>query len=180
MSESGGRRIKRAIHIDMNSIKFCDDEMLMRFKEIDLLREYLVDRQREINDYNERYEINTMSDVNGRRQTNIGVFRAYVVAYLKANPKIHHEMTFLVRHLQPTPQGLPLEIYVFSNDQVWANYEAIQADIFDHLLASMPEFGLQVFQYPSGADLGRFLSDKSEGKSEGWLTEDKGLPKGLF
>ncbi|MEN8142899.1 MAG: mechanosensitive ion channel domain-containing protein [Thermodesulfobacteriota bacterium] len=153
MSESGGRRIKRAIHIDMSSIRFCDEDMLERFGRYELLKDYLQARQEEIESYNKLYNIDTTEDINGRRQTNIGLFRAYVIAFLKANPNIHHQMTFLVRHLQSTPQGLPLEIYVFSNDQVWANYEAIQADIFDHLLAAIPEFGLRVFQYPSGHDL---------------------------
>ncbi len=152
MSESGGRRIKRSIHIDMSSIRFCDEEMLERFGRYELLKDYLQARQEEIESYNKLYNIDTTEDINGRRQTNIGLFRAYVIAFLKANPNIHHEMTFLVRQLQSTPQGLPLEIYVFSNDQAWANYEAIQADIFDHLLAAIPEFGLRVFQYPSGHD----------------------------
>ena len=155
MSESGGRRIKRSLHIDMNSIKFNTDEMLERFKKFDLLKEYIADKQEEINRYNKEHETDTSQLINGRRQTNIGVFRAYIVAYLKNNPKIHQNMTFLVRHLEPTQHGLPVQIYVFSNDQAWANYEAIQADIFDHLLAALPEFELRVFQNPTGSDFAR-------------------------
>ncbi len=159
MSDSGGRRIKRAIYLDMNSIRFCDDEMLARFGKYEILKDYLATKQHELEVYNQERQINTATaKINGRRQTNLGVFRAYIVAYLRANPRIHQEMTFLVRHLAPTPQGLPLEIYVFSNDQVWANYEAIQADIFDHLLAAVPEFDLKVFQYPSGSDFAGILA----------------------
>jgi miniconductance mechanosensitive channel len=153
MAESGGRRIKRLLFIDMASIGFCDQEMLARFGRYQLLGDYLANRQAEIDTFNREHGVDTSTLVNGRRQTNIGVFRAYVVSYLRAHPQINQEMTFLVRHLEPTPQGLPLEIYVFSKDKVWANYEAIQADIFDHLLAVLPEFGLRVFQYPTGHDL---------------------------
>lgn len=152
MSESGGRRIKRALHIDMSSIKFCTDEMLERFKTFDFIKEYIAQKQDEINDYNNKNKTDTSQIINGRRQTNIGVFRAYTIAYLKNHPKIHQSMTFLVRHLEPTQHGLPVEIYVFSNDQAWANYEAIQADIFDHLLAALPEFDLRIFQNPTGHD----------------------------
>jgi miniconductance mechanosensitive channel len=152
MSESGGRRIKRALHIDLNSIKFCTDEMLERFKKFSLLRDYISSRQEEISRYNQEHKTDTSQLINGRRQTNIGVFRAYIIAYLKNHPKIHKNMTFLVRHLEPTEHGLPVQIYVFSNDQVWANYESIQADIFDHLLAAVPEFELRVFQNPTGHD----------------------------
>ncbi len=153
MSESGGRRIKRAIYIDMTSIVFCTDRMLDRFGKITCLAPYIDTKKKEIDDYNKIHQINTAEIINGRRQTNIGVFRAYIINYLKNHPEIHQDMTFLVRHLPPTPQGLPLEIYIFSKDQVWANYESIQADIFDHILAVMPEFGLRVFQYPTGSDL---------------------------
>jgi len=158
MSESGGRRIKRALCIDMQSIRFCDAATLERFGKIALLRNYITAKQAEITAYNQEHQVDESLPINGRHQTNIGVFRAYIQAYLRQHPKIHPEMTFLVRHLQPTPQGLPLEIYVFSNDQVWANYEAIQADIFDHLLAATPEFGLRIFQYPSGHDLQGMLT----------------------
>ncbi|MBU0728961.1 MAG: mechanosensitive ion channel family protein [Proteobacteria bacterium] len=153
MSESGGRRIKRSIIIDMQSITFCTDEMLERFSKYGLIQDYIKTKQDEITAHNQGQGIDPSLLINGRRQTNIGVFRAYVIAYLKANAKIHKNMTFLVRHLQPTPEGLPMEIYVFSNDQVWANYEAIQADIFDHVLAAIGAFDLRVFQYPSGFDL---------------------------
>ncbi len=153
MQESGGRRIKRAIHIDMNSIRFCDDEMLDRFSRIQYIRDYLREKQEELASYNQALAADATSPVNGRRLTNIGTFRAYVKAYLKHHPKIHPGMTFLVRQLNPGEYGLPLEIYVFSKDQVWANYEEIQSDIFDHLLAALPEFGLHVFQNPTGADL---------------------------
>ena len=149
MSESGGRRIKRALYIDMNSIKFCDEEMLRRFDQIELLKDYLQSKQKEV----EATNAHRSGEVNLRRLTNVGTFRAYMVAYLKANPKIRKDMTFLVRQLQPTDKGLPIEVYVFSNDQNWARYEGIQSDLFDHFLAVVPEFDLRVFQLPAGADL---------------------------
>ncbi|MFH2123095.1 MAG: mechanosensitive ion channel family protein [Pseudomonadota bacterium] len=152
MAESGGRRIKRALYIDTNSIHFCTDTMLEEFKKYTLLEKYLKEKEEEITEYNSTHHPEP-EKLGGRRQTNIGIFRAYIKSYLRNNPKINQDLTFLVRHLAPTPQGLPLEIYVFSADKVWANYEAIQADIFDHLLAIAPEFGLRIFQYPSGYDL---------------------------
>jgi miniconductance mechanosensitive channel len=153
MSESGGRRIKRSINIDMQSIRFVSEEELEKLSRIRLLNEYIRNRQQEIEAFNRDNDVDTSVPVNGRRQTNVGIFRAYAAAYLRSHPKIHQDMTFLVRHLQPGEHGLPLEIYVFSRDQVWANYEAIQADIFDHLLAALPHFGLRVYQNPSGYDL---------------------------
>lgn len=162
MSESGGRRIKRSVAIDMNSVRFCDEEMLEKFSEVQLLRSYLQEKKHEIAEYNERHGIDASSPVNGRRLTNLGTFRAYLIAYLRNHPKINPDMTFLIRHLIPTENGIPVEIYVFSNDQVWANYEAIQADIMDHVLAILPFFELRVFQAPSGSDLvnsGRTLQE---------------------
>ena len=153
MSESGGRRIKRAIYIDMSSVKFCTEQMLEKFKKIKYISEYIERKIEEIREHNLAAGVDESELVNGRHLTNIGTFRAYVVAYLRNHPKIHQEMTFLVRHLEPTPNGLPIQIYVFSNDQVWANYEAIQADIFDHILAVIPKFELRIFQNPTGADL---------------------------
>lgn len=157
MSESGGRRIKRAIHIDMNSIRFVSDKELEKMSKIDLLTDYVIKKKQEIGEYNRKHQIDTSVLVNGRRQTNIGIFRAYIIAYLRHHPMINHDMTFLVRHLKPTENGLPIEIYVFSRDKVWAHYEAIQADIFDHLLASLSIFDLRVFQSPSGYDFGTSL-----------------------
>lgn len=153
MTESGGRRIKRAINIDMASIRFCDDAMLERFNRIQYVSAYLRSKQAEIDTWNSDQEIDASSPVNGRRLTNLGTFRAYVIAYLRHHPMVHQDMTFLVRHLDPTPHGLPIEIYVFSRDQTWANYEGIQADIFDHILAAVPAFDLRVFQSPSGRDI---------------------------
>jgi len=153
MSDSGGRRIKRAVHIDMTSIRFCDEAMLRRFGRFQYLREYIDGKLKELAEWNSKQQVDASEIVNGRRLTNVGTFRAYVAAYLRHHPKVHQNMTFLVRHLAPTSKGLPIEIYVFSNDQVWANYEGIQADIFDHILAVIPEFGLRVFQEPTGADL---------------------------
>ena len=152
MEESGGRRIKRALFIDMTSIKFCDREELERFSKIQYISEYIERKNAELSEYNQEHGVDESSLVNGRKLTNIGTFRAYVEAYLRNHPKIHQNMTFLVRQLAPTDHGLPLEIYVFSNDQVWARYESIQADIFDHFLAAIPAFDLRVFQNPSGAD----------------------------
>ncbi len=153
MEESGGRRIKRNIGIDMQSVKFCDDEMLLKFRKIAYLNEYIDKKSEELIEYNKVNKFDDSVLVNGRRMTNIGVFRKYLEEYLTHHPKINKEMTFLVRHLQPTEKGIPIEIYVFSKDQAWANYEAIQADIFDHILAVLPEFGLRVFQFPTGGDL---------------------------
>jgi miniconductance mechanosensitive channel len=149
MEESGGRRIKRSINIDMTSVKFCDEKMINKLKNIELLQNYIETKIKELEEYNKKYDIDNNVLVNGRRLTNIGTFRIYIEEYLKRNPKIHDNMTFLVRQLQPTEKGLPIEIYVFSNDQAWANYEAIQADIFDHIMAIIPEFELRIFQYPT-------------------------------
>jgi miniconductance mechanosensitive channel len=161
MSESGGRRIKRAINIDLSSIRFMSDEEIDNLCKIGILEKYLRPRQKEISDYNTRHEFEDSFPVNGRKQTNIGIFRAYTQEYLRRNPKIHSNMTFLVRQLAPTETGLPLQIYVFSKDQVWANYEAIQADIFDHLLAALPYFDLRVFQNPSSFDFQNTFGKKN-------------------
>lgn len=152
MSESGGRRIKRSINIDMSSVKFCDERMLDKFKRFQHIKEYIEKKKEELSEYNKQNNIDDSELVNCRRLTNIGTFRAYLVAYLREHPKINTNLTFLVRQLQPGPTGIPIEVYVFSNDQVWANYEAIQADIFDHILAIIPEFELRVFQNPTGSD----------------------------
>ena len=152
MEDSGGRRIKRSINIDMNSIKFCTPEMLERFKHIEYVSEYVEKTEAALDDYNSRKNIDNSVLVNGRRQTNIGVFRAYLKGYLSNNPKVNNDMTFLVRQLQPTEGGIPIEVYVFSKDQAWAQYEDNQADIFDHILAVIPEFDLRVFQSPTGRD----------------------------
>jgi miniconductance mechanosensitive channel len=156
MSESGGRRIKRSLNLDMTSIRFVDDDELNKLAEIQLISGYIQEKQREIEAYNREQNVDPSMIINGRRQTNAGIFRAYTIAYLQQNPKIHPNMTFLVRQLEPGPEGLPLQIYVFSKDQAWAKYEAIQADIFDHLIAALPQFDLRIFQQPSGYDLRNF------------------------
>ena len=157
MSDSEGRRIKRAINIDMNSVRFCTEEMLARYLRIRYIAEYVEKKQAEVDDWNASHGIDRADYANGRRLTNLGTFRAYVVAYLHDHPMVHDGMTFLIRQLDPTEHGLPIEIYVFSRNQDWAPYEAIQADIFDHLLAIVPEFDLRVFQNPSGAAVERAL-----------------------
>jgi miniconductance mechanosensitive channel len=156
MSESGGRRIKRSVNIDMSSIKFCDQEMLDRFAKIQYISKYIETTKIELSVFNQEQKVDTSSLVNGRRMTNIGTFRAYVQAYLQNHPMINTDMTFLIRQLPSSENGLPIEIYVFSKDQVWANYEAIQADIFDHILAVIPEFDLRIYQNPTGADFRSF------------------------
>ena len=152
MNLSGGRRIKRYVNIDLGSIKFCSSEMLEQFKHIQLISQYIQNRQEEILVYNKKHQVDESTLVNGRRLTNIGVFRSYVEAYLRQHPMIHKDMTFLIRQLSPSENGLPIEIYVFCKDTKWTAYEAIQADIFDHILAVVPEFDLRVFQEPSGSD----------------------------
>ena len=148
MSESGGRRIKRAINIDMSSIRFCDDTMLERLARIHYMAGYLAEKRQEIETWNAVHDEERVTSLHPRRLTNIGTFRAYIVAYLRHHPKIHPQLTFLVRQLAPTVHGLPLEVYVFSTDQNWMTYEGIQSDIFDHLLAVVPEFDLRVYQIP--------------------------------
>ena len=152
MSDSGGRRIKRHINIDMNSVKFCSDDLINSFRGIEILKDFISAKDKEINDDNRNRNINTEKLINGRHMTNLGVFRAYISVYLQNHPLIDDSMTFLVRQLQPTDKGIPLEIYVFSSDQDWIHYENIQADIFDHLLASISFFELTVYQTPSSLD----------------------------
>lgn len=155
MRESGGRRVKRSINIDMTSVRFCTPEMLEKFRKINLLKDYIDQTEEVVRVYNEENHIDNEVLVNGRRQTNLGVFRAYLTAYLKSLPVVNTELNCMVRHLQPTDHGLPVELYFFSNVKDWIPYEAVQADVFDHVLAIIPEFDLRVFQSPSGADFRR-------------------------
>jgi len=152
MTESGGRRIKRALYIDMTSIVFCTEEMLDKFSRFQYIAGYINAKREELARYNTENQVDDAEIINGRRLTNIGTFRAYIAAYLRNNPKIHQDMTLMVRQLAPTDHGLPIEIYAFSNDQAWVNYEGIQADIFDHILAVVPRFELRIFQNPTGED----------------------------
>ncbi|MGI6119115.1 MAG: mechanosensitive ion channel family protein [Desulfosporosinus sp.] len=153
MKQSGGRRIQRSVYIDTTSIAFCTDEMLEEYAKIHYLVDYLKMKKNEIATYNLEKNIDTSNLANGRRLTNIGIFRAYILNYLKNHPKIHKEMTLMVRQLPPGEYGLPLEIYVFTNDTEWVAYESIQSDIFDHILAVVPLFDLRVFQKPAGYDI---------------------------
>jgi miniconductance mechanosensitive channel len=159
MQVSGGRRIKRSLFIDTNSITFCTEEMIEKFKTIQFLSEFITSKEQEIAEYNDKNGINRNNPVNGRALTNIGIFRAYINQYLQHHPGISQEMTLLVRQLAPTENGLPLEIYAFTNDIRWNVYETIQSDIFDHLFAVAPEFGLHLFQNPSGNDFKNMLGD---------------------
>ena len=156
MQLTGGRRIKRSISIDMNSIKFCDDKMLEKFEKIYYLKDYITQRKKEIDEYNKKHNFDTSIPINGRRMTNIGTFRQYVAEYLKNNPQVNNKLTFLIRQLPPKENGLPIEIYVFANTTEWGLYEDIQSDIFDHILAVIPQFELSIFQNPTGMDFRGF------------------------
>ena len=158
MQESGGRRIKRALLIDQTSARFLTEAERDRMRRFLLIDDYLADKAAEMADWNAKLVEAGRDPVNMRRSTNIGAFRAYVQNYLENHPRIRQDMTLLVRQLQPTETGLPLEIYAFTATVAWAEYEAIQGDIFDHLLAILPEFGLRLFQSPSGADFGQLRS----------------------
>lgn len=153
MIESDGRRIKRSINIDMNSVTFCTPEMLEKFRKISLITEYIDKKEAELLAYNEEHKIDNSIKVNGRRETNLGVFRAYLINYLRNIPVVNKEMTLMVRQLQPTAVGVPVELYFFSSIKEWTAYENIQADVFDHVLAVIPEFELRIFQNVSGNDL---------------------------
>ncbi len=161
MFESNGRRIKRSISINISSVKFIDDHLYEKLLKLDSIREALIKRQQSISEYNLQTNPNRSVLLNGRHMTNIGVFRLYAQTYLANNPNINTEMSFMVRQLQPRESGIPLEIYAFSKDKAWFNYETITADIFDHLLAAIPYFELEVFQNPSGSDMRTLTSDRS-------------------
>ncbi len=159
MSDSGGRRIKRAIHIDLDSVKFANEKMLKQWENIDLIRDYISGKLKEIETYNASHPTSKECIANARNLTNIGTFRAYCYAYLRNHPKIHKGMTILVRQLQPNDRGIPLEIYCFTNTTAWVDYEDIQSDIFDHLLALMEQFELSSFQVSSATSM-RGISSK--------------------
>ncbi len=153
MSDTGARRIKRALYIDVSSIRFQTQDEVDHFDRFALLQDYITDKEQSLAEYNAGLEAKLDADVNKRRLTNIGTFRAYAYNYLKHRSDIQTGMTLIVRQLAPGPDGLPLEIYCFTNTTVWADYERIQSDIFDHLMAIVPEFGLRLFQKPAGSDL---------------------------
>ncbi len=161
MHESGGRRIKRAIYLDQSSIRFLNPDEVARLKKFALLKEYMETKEREIAEWNARLGEAARIEANRRRITNVGTFRAYVTRYLRNHPHVHQEMMILVRQLNPTANGLPIEIYCFTNNTQWVFYEGVQSDIFDHLLAILPEFGLRVFQSPSGHDFHSMLAASS-------------------
>lgn len=160
MIASGGRRIKRTINVDVSSVKFCSDDLVQRLSKVELIKDYLNTRQAEIDADNAEKGVDTSLPVNGRHMTNLGVFRMYVVEYLKRNPKIHQDMILVVRQMQNENVGIPLEIYAFATETTLANYEGIISDIFDHLYASINYFDLKVFQEPSGNDI-RTLKEKA-------------------
>lgn len=153
MQETGARRISRSIFIDQHSVKFATPEMIDRFKKIHLLKDFIPQKEREIEEYNKEKDVDVTMVSNGRRMTNLGIFRNYLTFYLKNNPRINQDMFIMVRQLEPTAYGIPLQIYAFADTIAWAEYEPIQADIFDHTLAVIHQFELSIFQNPSGSDL---------------------------
>jgi miniconductance mechanosensitive channel len=153
-----GRRIKRSIFIDMRSVKFCSSELLEKLKRIHFLKEYIEQRSKEIEAFNKKMEFDTTMPVNGRRMTNLGVFRKYLEAYLTNHPRVNSNAIQMVRQRQPTDHGIPLEVYCFSAEKTWVVYEGVQSDIFDHILAVVPEFELRIFQSPTGEDFQKLVN----------------------
>jgi len=153
MQQFGGRRIKRCFYIDVNSICFCTPEMIEKFKKVHYLEKYIIEKEKEIEEYNRQNNIDTSLVINGRRMTNIGTFRAYLQNYINNHPGIDKEKTLMVRQLSPGEHGIPMEIYAFTKDTLWENYERVQSDIFDHIFAVAGEFGIRIFQNPSGNDI---------------------------
>lgn len=170
MQESGGRRIMRNILLDQQSIGFLSDEEKQRLSRFRLLGDYLREKQREIDEWNQSLRDEGKEPANTRRITNIGTFRAYVLNYLKAHQRIHPDMIMMVRQLAPTPDGLPLQVYAFTNTTAWVDYEGIQSDLFDHLFSILPEFGLRVYQHPSGVDLRSLGQQRPSAESENKTT----------
>lgn len=158
MEESGGRRIKRSFFIDVSSIKFCSENMIEKYRNMHLLKSYILEKEKELALYNKEKKITQDNLANSRYLTNVGTFRKYIELYLNEHPSIKKDFTILVRQLQVTPNGLPMEIYVFSSDQRWVQYEAIQSDIFDHIFSVIPEFELRLFQNPTGSDFKGFTN----------------------
>ncbi len=158
MEETKGRRIKRSVFIDLKTVKFVNEDMLSQFKKFDLLRDYLEEKEKELREYNSKNNITSDTPINGRSQTNIGVFRAYLQHYLEKHPKIRKDLTLMVKQNAPSEKGVPIQIYVFSNVIDWVEYEAIQSDIFDHVFAIIPYFQLEMFQNPSGNDFKRLVN----------------------
>jgi len=152
MQQTGGRRIKRSVYIDQNSIKLCDDQLIQKFSKIRLLKDYITQKKNELEVHNSRYNLSDDVLINTRRLTNLGTFRIYAQKYLEDHPSIRNDLTLMTRQLDPGPQGIPIEIYAFTNTTVWQEYESIQADIFDHLLSVIQEFELHIFQNPTGQD----------------------------
>ncbi len=158
MQLTGGRRIKRAVYIDLSSVKFCDENMLNKFENYRLISSYIKSKREEIKKYNSEKGYNDEELINGRRLTNLGTFRIYLKEYLKQREDINTDLTFLIRHLEPGPTGLPIEIYVFANTIEWSPYEDIQADVFDHIFAIVPQFELRIFQNPTGSDFKNIIA----------------------
>ena len=146
MSESGGRRIARTINIDVNTIRYCTPEMIEKYKHYSLIKDYITQKEEDILEYNKANRIDTSEIMNGRQQTNLGIFRAYIKAYINHNPKLNHNLTMMVRQMQPTEFGVPLQIYAFSSDKQWTHYEDIQSDIFDHVISAAAMFDLKIYQ----------------------------------
>lgn len=153
MENSGGRRIARSFVIDIDTVKFCTPEMLERYKQYQLVTNYIIEKEKEVEEYNKTNNIDNSTLVNGRRQTNIGIFRAYLTEYLANCPYINKDMTFMVRQLAPTEFGIPMQVYAFSSNKEWIKYENIQSDIFDHIFAVVPMFDLKIYQKPSSNTL---------------------------
>jgi miniconductance mechanosensitive channel len=160
MEESEGRRMKRSVNIKISSIKFCTPKILEHFKKIDLIRDYVTQKESEINQYNAAHKINKSVLANGRNLTNVGIFREYLSNYIQKHPKVNKELIMMVRQLPPTDKGLPLEIYCFTLDKEWVDHETIAADIFDHVLATIPSFDLEIFEGPTGKDFQAAISAK--------------------
>ncbi|MDR2801935.1 MAG: mechanosensitive ion channel family protein [Prevotellaceae bacterium] len=163
MSESGVRRIKRSIYIDMTSVLFCTEEMLARYRKIQFLDEYIDRKQAEIAEFNTAGQVDISTEINGRRQTNLGIFRAYLQRYLEQHPQLSRDFTLMARQLQPTNTGIPIEVYAFATTTEWVKYESIQSDIFDHIIAAIPYFDLRIFQNPSWNDYQLMSSGMSAG-----------------
>lgn len=164
MQEAGGRRIMRKIIIDISSVKFCTDEMLDKFEKINYLKDYIAQKKKELAAHNIKHNIDDSVVVNRRRMTNLGTFRAYIGSYLKSHPSVHKDLTFLIRQLEADQDGIPIQIYVFVNQIAWVKYEDVQSDIFDHLLAVVPEFGLRVYQNPSSYNFERIAQSLEQFK----------------